>query len=576
MWGYQPHFRLQLELLANQVIAELGVPDSGTECLLVGIKIPGRENPNYVCIEPEDGKWSVDLFDGILDSIEAEVNRHPLQNVFYGDELRMRDKPENIRRDSVCRAVQNALVAYDSLHGVHSFAGQPGRVDDFYVVPVLQLPTAIFQRFRPLPKPVWDGHSSGYASLIHAALNQILFEACNELFRPEPGRSILPYRSAAEIARLAADRFMYTPAIALKDRTIGGSDLFNRINLISSLMYEGTQGTGRILLANPESGSVDLSIRFSDPVPFQEPRWARKVLQMASSENCLVADAEKIFGLGQVALGVDTWSTQDVYEIEFLDHYHWRLTCGEEVMLISRYGFPSLPQEPFPEEQLSDTYERLFSTARPSDLSRFIGLFRETLHGRRGCTLVVAEDASDEAHRLQRQGTRVSPVRLTPELYRQVSMIDGAILLDLEGNCHAVGVILDGAARSDCTPARGSRYNSALRYVRSSNAPRLAVVVSDDQTVDVIPLLRPRIKTSIIQNALVELESATKHDYHDSIEWLHRHRFYLDRDQCDRVNASLKRIASEPLEVGRPRRIWVDFVPDPDFDDSYLVDDDAS
>jgi len=296
---------------------------------------------------------------------------------------------------------------------------------------------------------------------------------------------------------------------------------------------------------------------------------------MASGQTSLVADSEKIYGLGQLASGVDPWTTQDVFQIEFLDHYHWRLSCGKEVMLISRYGTPSLPQEPFPTARLVDTYQRLFPDARASDVSRFMELFRVALGAGHGSTLVTAQDAEGEAQRLHQQGGRIAPTRLTPELFRQVSSIDGAILVDPRGTCHAVGLILDGAARPECTPARGSRYNSAIRYVYSCDTPRLAVVVSDDRTVDVIPLLRPRIKPSAIRKAIIELESSSKDDYHDSINWLHRHRFYLDQDQCDRINAARERIKQEPREVGE---IWIlrdKFVPDPGFNESYLDADDA-
>ena len=368
---------------------------------------------------------------------------------------------------------------------------------------------------------------------------------------------------------------MRTPTIALRDSGFGDSGLFDRFIMISSLMYEGARGTGRLLLANPDSGSVDLTLTFADAVPFREPRWARKALEMASGQTSLVADCEKIFGLGKLASGVDPWATQDVFQIEFLDHHHWRLSCGEEVMLISKYGLPSLPQEPFPAERLSDTYQRLFPEARPSDLSRFMELFRTAVCASHGSTLVTAQDAEGEAQRLQRQGARVAPTRLTPDLFHQVSSIDGAILVDPHGVCHAVGVILDGAARPECTPARGSRYNSTIRYVASSGTPRLAVVVSDDGTVDVIPLLRPRIKSSAIHKALVELESSTKDDYHEWINWLDQHRFYLDKGQCDRINAALERIGREPREVGEIQIIWSEFVPDPVFNETYLEVDDA-
>ena len=341
------------------------------------------------------------------------------------------------------------------------------------------------------------------------------------------------------------------------------------------MMYEGARGTGRLLLTNPDKGSVDMVLTFAEPVPFREPRWARKALEMASGQTSLVADEEKIFGLGQLASGVDPWTTQDVFQVDFLDHYHWHLSCGKEVMLISRYGTPSLPQELVPTERLADTYQRLFPGARCSDLSRFMELFQVAVNAGHGSTLVTAQDAEAEAERLQQQGARVAPTKLTPELFRQVSSVDGAILVDPRGVCHAIGVILDGAARPECTPARGSRYNSAIRYVYACDQPRLAVVVSDDRTVDVVPLLRPRIKPSAIRKAIGKLESSSKNDYHRWIGWLDHHRFYLDRSQCDRINTALERIGQEPREDGEFDFMWDKFVPDPRFDESYLEIEDA-
>ena len=98
MWGYQTHFRWNVEYCMNSVMEELGVLDAGAECLLVGARAPDSQNINEVCVEPEVGKWSLGLFDGLLAAVESEVAEHPLQNMYYGDEPSMRDKPENIRR----------------------------------------------------------------------------------------------------------------------------------------------------------------------------------------------------------------------------------------------------------------------------------------------------------------------------------------------------------------------------------------------------------------------------------------------------------------------------------------------
>ncbi len=577
MWGYQPHFRWSFEYSMNEVMKKLGVPGAGAECLLVGAKIPGRQNPSGVCVEPEDGKWPIGLFDGLLDLIESEIDKHPLRKRYYDHEPSMRDKPENIRRDSVRRAVQKKLDAsYDSDHGVRSFTGSPVPINDHYVVPVLQLPSGLFERFRPLREPVSDGRFMGHASLIHAAVSQVLSEARDELLRPDPGRYIGGRsRSPEEIIRQAAKSFMYTLGVAIGDRNYGGiSDLFERFNLISSLMYEGEKGTGQLLIANPDDKSVDMLLRLVEPISFREPRWSRKVLQMASSDIALVADCEKIFGLGNVVAGIDPWESQNIFEIKFLDHHHWCLSCGDEIMLVSRYGAPSLPQEEFPRDRLLDTYHRLFPEVGEEDGARFFELFKVAVNQRHGNMLIVAKDAESEAGRLRGQGTKIEPKELSPDLYRQVSAIDGTVIIDPYGICYAIGAILDGQAQPECTPSRGSRYNSAIRYVRSVKNPRLAVVVSDDRTVDIIPELRPRIKRSVIDKAIAELEAANRDNYYPAISWLESHRFYLRQGQCDRINAVLKRIRSEPIEVGETQIPWNDFSQHPDLDESYFKSED--
>ena len=556
MWSYQPHFRYQVETRMNDVMKELGVPDARAECLLVGARVPGRQSGHIVCVEPEDGKWPIDLFHGLLDSIKTEITDHPLKNIHYGDEPSMRDKPDNIRRDSVRKAIQKRLAPYDTDQNVISFVGRPAPIGDYHVAPVLQLPGVLFERFRQLRETAPDGQVIRNTSLVHAAVLQLLSEAHDEMLRPDPGRGFAQqWASPTEIVRRAAVYFMNSVEVAIGSNYLK-RNLFERLNSISSLMYERTEGKGRLLLAKPESQSVNMLLHFVEPVLFREARWSRKILQMASSETALIADCEHVFGLGTVAAGADPWKTQDVFEVEFVDHYHWRLSCGGELLLIAKYGVPSLPQEKFPQDRLLDTYQRLFPGIGEGTVARFVKLYEAAVNQSHGNMLVVAKDAESEACRLSRQGTRIEPTEMTPDLYRQVSGIDGTIIIDPNGICHAIGVILDGQAHPECTPSRGSRYNSAVRYVHAVETPRLAVVVSDDQTVDIIPVLRPRIKRAAIDRAITELKTSTADNYHPAINWLDRHRFYLNREQCDQVNESLERIRQEPAEVGEIRIIW--------------------
>ena len=61
------------------------------------------------------------------------------------------------------------------------------------------------------------------------------------------------------------------------------------------------------------------------------------------------------------------------------------------------------------------------------------------------------------------------------------------MLIQPDGTCHAIGAILDGLATEKGDSSRGSRYNSAVRYVNSSKYPVLAVVVSEDGWIDLLP-----------------------------------------------------------------------------------------
>ena len=568
--GYLYSFRKQIQQGMNAVMEELGVSEAGAECRLVGVRRSSQQNMSDVCVDPEDAKWPLSLFAGLLDVIATEIANHPERGTRYDDRLRMEEIPERIHRDSVRRAVQKTLAPYDSNHGVHSFAGPPTHDADYYVVPVLQLSGALFKRFPPLHVPVSeDGGETRPASLIHSAISQVLATARNELGQPGPGhhsRGRLP--SAAELGRRAAASFMYLPGVAIGDKSYGYLDLFEQFNQISSLMYEGTQGTGRLLLAQPTGDAVAMSLQFAEPVPFREPRWARKVLQLATGGTALIADCAEIFGLGDVAAAHNPAGSQDVFAIEFLGHYHWRLACGEQVLLVSQYGRASLPQEILSHARLLDTYQRLFPTSGKKDFERFWELCQAAVDQSHGSMLVVAQDAACEAARLQSQGTRIKPTPLTPALYRQVSGIDGAVLVDPQSVCYAIGVILDGPAHPACTPSRGARYNSGTRYVRASGTRRLAVVVSDDRTVDVTPAMRSRIQRADIVTTIAELEAATADNHHAAIHWLDRHRFYLSQEQCDQINAALDRIQKEPLNSFRG--LWPKFSLHPDLDDSYF------
>ena len=569
MWSYQDSYRITIQILVRSVLASLGAPEDA-EVFLVGARSPNNNNHNPVCIEPEDGIWELSLFDGLLDSIESTYRVHDAHNLFYSDETSMRDKPEWVRCDSVRKSVQRSLDVYDKKNDVTSFCGEVRNLDGYYISTVIQIPNTTFQKHPPLP--FREGEQiNGHRSLIHAAINAVLHEATEELQHPNPGKnSFYSMRKPEEIIRIAAQNFMYTPGGAI-EKGYMFNDLFTSLNLISSLMYEGNRGVGQLILVNPDNDAIEFLIKFEESISFRETRWVRKVLQMASTGIGIIADSQYIYGLGRLKESHDP-SMQDAFIIEFIDHYLWELRCGEQALLRSHYAEPKLPQEPFDKITFLANYTRLFPLSTKKDGINLWNLMLIQINQGHGSMIVVAEDAEDEALRLSKQGTRIKPIPLSGALLNSVSCIDGTILLSPDGYCHAVGIILDGEATEQCTPSRGSRYNSGVRYVQPNGPKRLAIVVSDDKTIDIIPQLRKLVYRSKIEKYLAMFEASTIDNYHDSRNWLDKHRFYINAEQCARINRKIDYIEAHPKEVGIIHLCTEHFEVHPEMNSSYLID----
>ena len=569
MWGYQKHFRVRIQVQMEMALEALGL-NTAVDCLLVGVRAPDRKDVHDVCIEPEDQQWSLDLFPDLLSRVEAKARTNPNRDVKYTDEKSQKEHPEDSWRYAVQQEVQNALNAYDTENGVTSFCGRALPVSNHYVLPIFQFPDDTFVNFPPLREVATLWSFTPPPSLIHATVREVLNEACAELDQLQPGDQTRRTVSPAEITRRAAELFLYAPGKAIGDDNYLMTNLFDRLNAVSSWMYEGTSSRGKVVLVTRDSDEVNVQLLFSRTVPFSEPRWARKVLEMAPSGTSLLADTEGIYGLGKLSEEADPWSSQDVFEIDFVGHYNWHLRCGRNILLSSKYGVPGLPVPRFPIHHLTETHERLFPESKHGIRSRLSKLCDFATSQPHGSMLVVAQDAASEAERLKRQGIRVEPTKLTQRLYRQVSRIDGSILVDPDLVCYAVGVILDGSAHVNCTASRGARYNSGLRYVLGTESRRLAIVVSDDKTVDVIPAYRRRICRSAVEDTVRTLEEANETNFQRPYKWLSMHRFYLSAEQCRRANEAVERIKKELRDAGQVWFYYGEFEPDAEMDDSYF------
>ena len=98
----------------------------------------------------------------------------------------------------------------------------------------------------------------------------------------------------------------------------------------------------------------------------------------------------------------------------------------------------------------------------------------------------------------------------------------------------------------------------------------MAMVLSEDGTLDIVPLLRKQKDREEIERAVVELEAADLDSYHKARNYLEKHRFYVLEDQCERINKALDRIENEPTEVGRIVWDTERFTPNSNMSDGYF------
>ncbi len=588
MWGYQPHYRIHVKVAVESALNML---DDGLdpEVFLVGILQEKRANRYSSCVEPEEDHWiESEAFNGVSDlAISFREN--------YVESQMSQSLPiAQLRSDFVLlqRSIRDAILHTIDVHQAKPknrtfFASVPTLVDGYLVSAVMSVDTDVLNSYHRLSTAEVSIHEYRKApvarSLVDAVIEELLMQASDGLLRPDPGLSN-DYREAEDTIRSAGRRLAANVAFRTNQHSLDADYLFfNACDKISLLKYEQVEGRGRLVLARKDAPQLIEQITFKDPVPLSDHRRVRKFLELAS-DGALHTDSEHVFGLLNKDTPVST--DEDVFEVIFLGHHHWQLRHDNQILMEVRFGQPYLPKLIGYESKLHQDLPRIFPgiDSKASDL--LIALVSQTEKEHHGTLMIISNEASAEAARLRNQATLIDACLLTPELLAHLTGIDGAVLIDPHGQCHAIGVILDGQAIPQGDPARGARFNSALRYVQSAknrNIPTLAVVVSEDGGVDLIPDLRRMIKRSLLISAIDELEEVAKHKklhrrtYSKLYDFLRRWRFYLLPEDCQRINAAVQEFErrADEEDPTRTKIIREHFEPDPDVDPSFYESEDT-
>jgi DNA integrity scanning protein DisA with diadenylate cyclase activity len=574
MWEHQAHFRISAQTAAEGIFNLLD-PNLQPNVFLVGILEDDRRGSHPLCFIPEGCGYERSLLSEVKRQARGLEGIDQEQGPFNPVDEVQNDHAPRLRLGVLRKALQEALCRQDRKRGVASFCSWPVIVRDYVVFAVLQLKRRVLESCYALAKDQLDGR---YTSLLDATIHEYL-DVCSEALRnPNSGSEDADFsRDPEEIVRAAGKQFMYTPALA-GGEIEGLHGLFDACNMISSLRYEGAEGIGRMLIARRGHPNIREGLRLSRPIRITDYRAVRKLLEISSGESSLslLCDSASIYGYGEFVGSYDA-QREDLFVINFTKHYTWSLEHAEHVMIRVTYGHPRLSQMQIEEEKFKRDLRRIFDDLDRSKAERLWSLILEATKQKHGTTVVVSSEASKEAARLENQSIRIEPVQLTPEIMRMVTAIDGAVMIDPNATCYAIGVILDGVASQKGNAARGARYNSAIRYVDGRDG-FLATVVSEDGSIDLIPDLMPQIPRSATTQAVSKLQAIRDagivnfEEFRKVMDWLSEHRFYLMRNVCEEVNLLRRDIEARFERDTAVRIAYDDFRPNDEMNESYFLE----
>jgi hypothetical protein len=318
----------------------------------------------------------------------------------------------------------------------------------------------------------------------------------------DPGRIDLLHAQAAE---------SFLERAAGTSEVLDAESLFSNINLVSSMQYERRDNSSYILLAPRNFTHLDFSCKFQEPIKISAYRKFRKLLETTSHDNMLITDGSHILGTGTVANTYDSGEDK-VFQISILSHLTWALSCNGDNLLTYDHGKITERHKVLDRTKFASVFKRILDMGEDRIWS-ILQMLEKLTDEKQGTTLIFSDNAAREAARLKCEGFAVEPFKVTALNVAAYSVIDGAMLLDPECRCHAFGVILDGdSIGGKADASRGARYNSALRYFekrRSCGDKLCLVIMSDDGMLDVVPVLKPKVRRGRIDELMIQLMEIT-------------------------------------------------------------------
>ncbi|BEP27978.1 DNA integrity scanning protein DisA nucleotide-binding domain protein [Helicovermis profundi] len=349
-----------------------------------------------------------------------------------------------------------------------------------------------------LDKDVFDSYYH-LKNILNPIPKSFLGAVCNEYIR-DINKLLYDYQRKSYDSMIDFKETLKHSAISmLQILGYSGSsiNIYNNLNKISSLNYEGKPIKGKIIFTDSSNlkkqsmhQSIELIMEFNDRFSQNNYRHVRKLLEITRDDLYLISDTKHIKGIGRINKNYN-YSDENIFIIEFTNYQTWNLNHMDVSMMNVSHDRATLPREVIKYTDFKKQIRKLFKELELEKIKNLYKIIIAATKQEKGTIIVISSNARSEATRLKTQGFLVKPIELNPNIIKSITSIDGAILIDTNCVCHSIGTILDGLATLKGDMSRGARYNSSVRYVETiaknpDYTDCLVVVISEDKMIDLI------------------------------------------------------------------------------------------
>lgn len=259
------------------------------------------------------------------------------------------------------------------------------------------------------------------------------------------------------------------------------------LNELSATKYERRECNARVYFQQKEKQTIErfgIQGQNNRLIKAGNLRMVRKLLEI-SNENGIDILAEKINTPdGKTAYAVqallnatdDSDDVEQIY-IKFKGYMHWSLTIGKREVLIYYHGEYQLGYAKEGENYLEDIIKLQKDNKLEQEVKRLCDMNR-AIPVESNLKYNKTEEGENGWHKAAFLG---------------ISNMDGALILDFDGNCKAISCIVDGKAVIPGRVERGARLNSIENYVGSKKKGIcIGIVISEDGMVNILHNKNPK------------------------------------------------------------------------------------